>query len=597
MTNPELKNLLVAARQEKAAGNFAEALKLASKANQLDPQESEPYMIMGQCQRALDKPLEAIKTFEFLLSHFPDSGELYIELSLAKWGAEKKGQALQYAKKAYELNASSRFVLEGLGQIAGKLQFWPEMILAYSGLVEIQPDHVPYYEKLLEALKATYRFEEATRVQHHIIRLSGENGENLYNMGLLFFSGNLFKEAIPWFERAAKLELGNEKPVFYLARCQVQLGKLEAAKVLAQKALSLRPTSVHTLELLLELAPENITEADILPLKDLIKSGRFDSGIEHGLSHLFLGKVYQKDKKFDLAFDEFKTGNELLNDAYRKNGIVYNPEAAEAQFSKTKALFGPEEMAKMSGGGSNTEVPILIVSMPRSGTTLLEQIISMHSKVKGVGEFKAMDQIVHDLNMKISKNPTTPVSEVVRKNAGDWAKIYLAELNLKKGEVRATDKMPVNFLFLGIFQAMFPSARVIHIKRHPLDICLSLYTNDLRGSYPYTTTFENLAHYFNLYADLMRFWRDNLSMKFMELSYAELVENPEEKTREILDFCGLEFEDRVLEFYKGRKSAYTISQVQVSEPINKKGIDRWRPYAKHIGPLIEALDEDIVGPL
>lgn len=597
MNQPEIQTLLTEARQKCAAGDFARALELANKAKALDPMDSAPTLMIGQCQRALGNPSEAAKTFEFLIGHFPKAANLYTELGLAKSEAGAKGEGYQCAKKAIELEPNSQFSLEGFGFLALKQKRWPEAIKAFNVLIKMDPDQASYYPQLCEALKATYRFQDAISAFHHFIRLTGRSGENLYQMGMLCFLGNLYEDAVSWFEEASRGDPKNEKPVFYRARCHIQLGDLKTATALARKALLIKPDSVHTLALLHELNSGEITQENIQPLCALLKTGQIKGQVEWGLGHLFLGRVFQENQEYETAFGHFKTANDDLFRAYSNQGVVYDKELTKKQFSETKKLFTRDAMASMSGGGSKSDVPILIVSMPRSGTTLLEQIISMHSKVKGLGEFKAMDQVVYQLNSIINQNRQNPIAEVIKENAANWANIYLQEISLEKGQSRATDKMPVNFLFLGIFQAMFPNARVIHIKRHPLDTCLSLYTNDLRGSYPYTTKFENLGHYFNLHADLMRFWKENLSLKYLELCYAELVDKPEEKAREVMEFCGLDFEDKVLEFHKGKKSAYTISQVQVSEPINKKGVGRWRHYKKHIGPLIEALDEDIVGPL
>jgi len=157
--------------------------------------------------------------------------------------------------------------------------------------------------------------------------------------------------------------------------------------------------------------------------------------------------------------------------------------------------------------------------------------------------------------------------------------------------------MPVNFIYCGLIQAIFPKARIINIRRDPLDNCLSMYSNSFSESYAYSARLSDLGHYYNLYAGLMDHWKNTLSMKYLEVSYEDLVENQEAKSREILEFCGLPWEQGVMEFYKGQKTAYTISQVQVSKPINKRGVARWKPYEKHIQPLIKALDEDIVGDL
>ncbi len=597
MNDPDVQTLLERARQKREVGDFTAALELAQKAKQVDPGDSAPYLIIGQCQRALGDHKAAVETFEFLTGHFPDEADLNAELGLAKWSLGEKAEGYQLAKKAVELDGSSQFSNEVLGLLAGEYECWPKAIEAYEVLIKIRPDHPAYYYQLCQAYNVSYRYEDAIKAYNHFIRLKGRSAENLYQMGMFHFIAKLFEEAVPWFEEAAEKDPKNEEPLFYQARCLIQFGDLEAGEALAKKALKLNPNSIHTLALLNELKPDEISKKNIQDLFTLLEEGVFEDANDRALTHLFLGKYFHRAKDYDTAFSQFQASNAARFQSLSEEGLVYSKPLMEGNFNETKRIFSKAGMAKMAGAGSKSEAPILIVSMPRSGTTLLEQMIASHSKVRGAGELNAMGRIFFDLNYKINENPGKAIEEIVKENAGEWAEIYLSGLKVPAGMLRGTDKMPVNFIHLGIFQAMFPNARVIYIKRNPLDTCLSMYSNNLSSSYAYTANFDTLGHYFNLHCDLMRFWKENLSMKYMELSYTELVENPEEKARQIMDFCGLEWEDKVLEFYKGRKSAFTISQVQVSQPINKKGLGRWVHYKKHIGPLIEALDEDIVGPL
>ena len=282
-----------------------------------------------------------------------------------------------------------------------------------------------------------------------------------------------------------------------------------------------------------------------------MEEGVFEDANDRALTHLFLGKYFHRAKDYDTAFSQFQASNAVRFQYLSEEGLVYSKPLMEGNFNETKRIFSKAGMAKMAGGGSKSEAPILIVSMPRSGTTLLEQMIASHSKVRGAGELNAMGRIFFDLNYKINETPGKAIVEIVKENAADWAEIYLSGLKVPEGMLRGTDKMPVNFIHLGIFQAMFPNARVIYIKRNPLDTCLSMYSNNLSSSYAYTAKFDTLGHYFNLHCDLMRHWSENLSMKYMELSYTELVENPEEKARQIMDFAVFPGRIRCLSFIRG----------------------------------------------
>ncbi len=597
MTTSQVDSLILQARDKMTAGQFPEAQKLAEEANRIDPGNPNPYRVLGQISRARGDFKKSEEIFQFLKGHFPGEADIVGELAVTKWAAGEKDEGYDLAKKAKEMDDSSPFVLEALADMASQNAYWPVVIDAYEKLSEQFPDTIRFHGLKAEALQNSQRYEEAAKAFAPFIRIQGENAANLFQMGMFLFQARLFEEAVPWFEKASKMDPENDEPVFYLARCHIQFGDLEKGEVLANKALELTPDSIQALTLLNELRPSVITEVHIERLFAKLEKGVFVGPLEKAMIHLFLGKYFHKAKRYDDAFAQFKEANDERFRVFSKEGIIYEKKLMEENFAETRRIFVPERMKKMAGGGSDSTLPIMIVSMPRSGTTLLEQIISSHSRVFGAGEVTTMSRIFFDLNYKINLDLNKPIEEVIKENAKEWAELYLKELRAPEGVLRATDKLPVNFIHLGLFQAMFPNARAIYIRRHPLDTCLSMYSNNLSHGYAYSAKQDTLGHYFNLHAGLMRHWKENLAMKYLQVDYPDLVENTEEKAREILDFCGLEWEDRVLEFYKGRKSSFTISQVQVSHPINKKGLGRWVPYKKYIGPLIEALDEDIVGPL
>jgi len=589
--------LLQKAQEKIAGGQFGEALVLAQQARDLDPGNPNSYRLLGQLHRALKNYPEALESFELLLGHFPKDGELKAEVALTLYESGQEDEGFEEARAAQELEPDSPFTLEVAANIAKARGALPLAIENYEKLVEKFPGVIRFHGFIAECYGLLQRHEDAARAFENFIKIQGENAGNCYQMAMFLFLARLFEEAVPWFEKAAGFDPKNDEPVFYLARCHIQFGDLEKGKELALKTLALNPGSIHALTLLNELDPKLLTDDNIQTVFKKLEEGGFEEALERAMAHLFLGKFYHKAKEYDKAFAQFSAANDERYQAFSEENTIYDKALMEGNYGEVKKIFTRDRMKKMAGNGSNSEVPILIAAMPRSGTTLLEQIIASHSNVYGGGESTGMGRIFIDLNIKINADLEKPIEDIIRENAAEWAEIYLNELRAPKGVLRATDKMPINFIHLGIFQAMFPKGRVIYIRRHPLDNCMSMFSNNLSQGYAYTARLDTLGHYFNLHADLMCHWRENLDMKYLEVDYPDLVAEPEKKAREILEFCGLPWEDQVLEFYKGRKSAYTISQVQVSEPINKKGLGRWVPYKKHIGELIAALDEDIVGPL
>jgi hypothetical protein len=238
------------------------------------------------------------------------------------------------------------------------------------------------------------------------------------------------------------------------------------------------------------------------------------------------------------------------------------------------------------------ERPVFIVGMPRSGTTLTEQILASHPDVYGAGEIMVMPSIIKNLSSYIRNSGPYPDSltklnsQILDELAADYLK-ETSKLNQKA--IRFTDKTLVNYLYLGLISLMFPNAHIIHCMRDPRDTCMSIYFQNFDESHYYATSLENLGHYYTEYKKLMAHWKSMLNVKYMEVQYEDLVSNQERVSRDLIDFIGLEWDDRVLRFYDSKRSVVTASYDQVRQKIYTKSTQRWKNYEQHIGPLIKSL--------
>ncbi|HHH43454.1 MAG TPA: sulfotransferase, partial [Gammaproteobacteria bacterium] len=245
-------------------------------------------------------------------------------------------------------------------------------------------------------------------------------------------------------------------------------------------------------------------------------------------------------------------------------------------------------------GGVTVQSPrlLFIVGMPRSGTSLVEQMLDSHPEVQAAGELPLITQFVESLPSILNTTHPYPecVAEVNREVVEGFARQYLDQVaGLSGGKRYVVDKMPGNFRFLGLIQAMFPESRVIHCRRDPLDTCLSCYFHEFNASQNYSTELDDLGLFYQGYRKLMEHWGRVLSLPVFDLQYEALVRGTEEVCQNLLRFCGLEWDQRCLQFFDNRRDVGTASHEQVRKPIYAHSAGRWKSYRKHLEPLKAAL--------
>ena len=300
------------------------------------------------------------------------------------------------------------------------------------------------------------------------------------------------------------------------------------------------------------------------------------------------GRLFEDIGDYDRSFEAYREGNNLKPRKYDRS-------RTEEQFEKLKTLFTKEffENAPRSNLGINR--PIFIVGMPRSGTSLTEQILASHPEVFGAGELTQMvivSQYMEDLfasNGIYYPECLNQASTEILNKAAQMYTDRIDELDVDSKYV--TDKMPHNFMHLGLIALLFPDVSVIHCKRDPRDTCISCYFQDfVAAGLSFAYDLSDLGHHYKLYEDLMEHWKKVLPIEIYESQYEALTTDPSTNVRKMLQFCGLDWDDRCLEFHKTKRDTKTASYDQVREPMYTKSVARWQRYEKHLGPLLDALE-------
>jgi len=306
--------------------------------------------------------------------------------------------------------------------------------------------------------------------------------------------------------------------------------------------------------------------------------------------HFALGKALEDEGKFAESFEHYAAGNAL-----RRKNISYDADETTDHVRRSKALFTREFFAARTGQGSPATDPIFIVGLPRSGSTLIEQIMATHSAVEGTMELPDIIAIARRLSGRKSRSQTSNYPEILANlDADALAKLgseYLerTQIQRKLGRPHFIDKMPNNFAHVGLIHLILPKARIIDARRHPLGCCFSVFKQHFARGQAFSYEQTELGRYYADYADLMAHFDDVLPGRIHRVLYEDVVNDPEREVRRLLDYCGLPFEEECLHFYRNSRAVRTASSEQVRQPIFREGVDQWRHYEPWLEPLKTAL--------
>lgn len=327
-------------------------------------------------------------------------------------------------------------------------------------------------------------------------------------------------------------------------------------------------------------------DKDIELFEAAINGGELSEGELVAILHT-AGKYYNDIKDYDQAFARFSKAKEMA-------GLKFNLNEYRKHVDQLSKLFTSLHFLKYQNSGSPSERPVFIVGMPRSGTTLTEQIIASHPQAFGAGELSDIGMMVGEITQVGYPHPKfyEALNSLTTSQSAQYAERYLSVLNRNsRTALRVVDKMPHNFEALGVIALFFPNARIIHCKRDPMDNCMSIFTHHFSEAHGYNTSLEKLGLYYREYNRLMGHWKTALPLEIFEVQYEHMIADQEAVTRKLIDFLDLEWNDACLNFHETERSVQTISKWQVRQPIYTTSVKRWKQYDKHLGPLKQALGD------
>lgn len=654
--NPHALHLLGIIAHKVGRGELA--LDLTGRAIARLPNEAQFHANRGEMCRTLKRLDEAVAHGEKAVSLDPGSATAHANLGIAYYDRKEYDRAEACQNKALELKPDLLIALNNLGSIQRARKDRAGAIAFYRKALAVKPDYLESMNNLGALLIEDEQSEEAFRVLLGAIKLNPHYADAHNNLGNAFLSREIFDKATAAYNNALRLKPDFPEAILGLARIHMEQEKLDEALIQTKRVLALNQDKAEAHSLLgdifhkqglyaeseeaynqamaldselvgallglgqlrmeqgrlsesqaifaraMEIRPDEIAPHVFMAQVRKTSDGdpllaRLEKEAE-GLAamtpsramslHFALGKVYDDLGEYDRAFPHFQEGCRI-----KRSRIQYSSEHHSQVYRNIAGFFSAETMARLGGGGDPSDLPIFVLGMPRSGTTLVETILASHPEVFAAGE-------LHDL-LRIANQPKPGVRSegfplsMQGLTADDLAVMgsrYVAGLRrYSAGASRITDKMPANFMALGLIHLMLPRARVIHVQRNPADICLSAFTKNFNSnSQIHSYDLREMGQFYVDYARLMEHWHQVLPAgAFYNVRYEELVAEPEAMTRGLVEYCGLSWDEACLTPHKTQRNVKTASVTQVREPVYTTSVERWRRYEKHLAPLLDALGE------
>jgi tetratricopeptide (TPR) repeat protein len=606
----EAASPLEAADALRARGRVRESLPLYQRALALEPGDAVAHNNFGNAHLELGQGADAAAAYRRALSLSPDNADIHCNLANALRQLGELPEALIESERAIALNPRLSMAHNNLGLVLAGQGRRDEAVVSYRRALALNPGYLEALNNLGNVLHELGERGEAVTLYRKAIELDPQRPDSHGNLGNVLTELGRLEQAMESFRRALALQPQHLQAHLGLGTALQMRGRASEAQQSYQAALALEPHNVEALTLQGELhanrgqfgeAHELFQRALALDAdfpfvycsiaahrKMTDEDGAWREGVEallarplplgHQISLRYaLGKYCDDLSRYDEAFGHYRAANDLS----KRYGASYEPGKLSERVERIIGRFDAALLRQPQGESAASELPVFIIGMPRSGTSLTEQILASHPAVFGAGELRFWNRAFSEFEAAQSKGDSA--ARVIPAMARD----YLERLRtLSDGALRVVDKMPANFLYAGLIHAALPRARIIHMQRHPLDTCLSIYFQNFFNMGAYSNDLEHLAHYYGEYLRIMRHWRAVLpGSALLEIPYEGLIEDQEGWTRRLLEFVGLPWDARCLEFHRTERLVITASRWQVRQKLSAASVGRWRNYEKYLEPL------------
>lgn len=562
------------------------------RATELRRDYAEAHYNLGAVLSDQGRTVAAAASYRRAIELKPNFAEAYNNLGVALKAQGQLDEAVACYQRALELKPDHATAHNNLGNTFKEQGRLNEAVACYQRAIGLKPDYATAHHNLGNGLQEQGRLDEAAACYRRAVGLQPDFVEALNSLGVACKTDAKLDEAIDYFRKALDLQPDFAEAHSNLGDIFKQQGKLDDAVACYRKALQVNPECAPALAALATVLGGNLPEGELRSLETLSNAPSLTDSrramLQFGLAH-----VYDGLREYTRAAEQLAEANRLQRDWYQSRGQGYNPAEHQANISQLMDIFTPEYFARVANWGHSSERPVFIVGMPRSGTTLTEQILASHPAVHGAGERFFSGQGWEQLPRILQRN-LSPIDclQHITPNAiiqiAEWHLARLQEL-AGPGPLRVVDKMPDNYLLLGWIATLFPKARIIHCRRDLRDVALSCWMTNFERV-RWSNDLEVLADRILDYQRIMAHYERVLSIEIFPVDYEAMVSDQETISRKMLEFVGLEWDPCCLDFHRTERVVRTASVTQVRQPIYNSSVARWKRYEAALAPLLRRLE-------
>jgi tetratricopeptide (TPR) repeat protein len=567
-------------------GDESAAIAQFAAALIIDPQYAQAAFNRAQGCLKLERRDQALANFLWAACAVPDFAQAHNEAGLILLSLGDVTRAASCFQAAIAVQPDFVPARVNLVNALMAARQWHDALMAVQRAIAVSPDCAAAYHNLGAIQQHFNDFEGAEFAYRKALAIGSDFADSLLGLAAVLRYHDV-DATIALCQRALDLRPDYASARVLLAECWAARGRFADAEDELQRAIVVEPTMPEAWSAIPTL--RKMTQADARWLARAVVIA--DSGLspeKESFLRFALGKALDDLGEYASAFQQFQTANALA----KLGGIPYNADVEEGCLNLICQDYSSDWLSRRRTQVCDSSRPVFVLGMPRSGTSLVEQILSAHPSIAGAGELSFWS----DAAAQFSPFPldASPRRMPTEQELFALSTRYLDQLSrFDANAERVIDKMPANFRCLGLSHSALPNARIVHVQRHPIDTCLSIYFQHFESYHSYANDLDNLAHFYRLYRRLMSHWTSILPKEsILHLSYEALVQDTEGETRKLLDFLGLPWDASCLIYQNVQRRVGTASNWQVRQPINHRSVERWRNYERELGPLVALLGED-----
>jgi len=512
--------------------------------------------------------------------YFKDQQDISKIIIMSDFNTKNFVEAELFLKSIISKNNNSEFNYI-LGNVLKAQDKNYEAIIAFKESILLNRNYSEAYNNLANVQKKIGDFDQALLNYKNAIKVKKDNLEAYYNLASLLKSLKKYEEAIKYYKQAVQLNPNFAEAYNDIGTIFSILGKFIDAQKCFLKSIKINNYFSEPYKNYVQSCTINEKDEIFKNLKAIVKKNDLNDE-QKEVFFYSISKAYFDTKNDDLAFKYLNQANKL-----KLSRFHYSFKKEKKEFKKIKEIFLNKNFFNLKNNKKSKTIPIFILGMPRSGTSLVEQIVSNHSEVYGAGELDLLPISVENSDWQNSIN----FDEVVQKIRNE----YLEKISLLTNKNYITDKLPGNFKRIGFIVNAFPECKIIHLQRNPMAICWSNYKSNFNSNgMAFTLNQEFTAEFYLLYRDLINFWKEKYSNKIINIKYEDLVENFEEEVKKLFLNLNLNWEKHLYDFHKNERPVETASFRQVRNKIYKNSSEQWKSYKKYLTPMIDILSKNNV---